>query len=333
MKKLLSVLLSLLLVGGALSAVVLAQATVSPSGLSPGGTIPTPLAGDLELRDPSQLAAESLTNGALTAGTSWILGGGGDFALAANAATYTHTSGLDTLYQTSAAAAIPFASAGINGWFSFTYTTSAVTGSPVCTIRASATDFVDVAVNLTETAGTYTQPFQAAADTMSNFVIECTSSSAATITFDTLSLKQINGGDGTFQGGIKVGNGTLALPSYSFVSAPAVGLYVVSGTLRVATGNCSSAAAPAVCGAAPAGSVVIAAAGTTVTVNTTAVTANSQIFIQEDSSLGTKLSVTCNTTLGRFYAVTARTAATSFVITTGAAPITNPACFSYFIVN
>lgn len=97
--------------------------------------------------------------------------------------------------------------------------------------------------------------------------------------------------------------------------------------------NCSSSAAPAVCSAAPAGSVVIAAAGTAVTVNTTAVTAASQIFIQEDSSLGTKLSVTCNTTTGRTYTVSARTAATSFTVTSSAAPTTNPACLSYFIIN
>lgn len=97
--------------------------------------------------------------------------------------------------------------------------------------------------------------------------------------------------------------------------------------------NCSSSAEPAVCSAAPAGSVVVAAGATTVTVNTTAVTANSQIFVQEDSSLGTKLSVTCNTTTGRNYTVTARTAGTSFVITSAAGPTTNPACLSYFIVN
>jgi len=78
---------------------------------------------------------------------------------------------------------------------------------------------------------------------------------------------------------------------------------------------------------------VIAAAATTVTVNTTAVTANSQITVFEDSGLGTKLSVTCNTTIVRTYAVTARTAATSFTITTSAAPTTNPACLSYSIVN
>lgn len=95
--------------------------------------------------------------------------------------------------------------------------------------------------------------------------------------------------------------------------------------------NCTSAAAPAVCGSAAAGSVVVAAAGTTVTVNTTAVTANSQIMLTFDSSLSTKLAVTCNTTVGAF-SVTTRTAATSFIIT-ATSPVTNPACFSYSIVN
>ena len=95
--------------------------------------------------------------------------------------------------------------------------------------------------------------------------------------------------------------------------------------------NCSSSGGT--CSAAAAGSVSIAAAATTVTVSTTAVTANSQIFIQEDSSLGTKLGVTCNTTTGRDYTVTARTAATSFVVTASAAPVTNPACLVYTIVN
>jgi hypothetical protein len=90
---------------------------------------------NLELRDPTQLAAESLTNGALTAGTSWTQTA--DFALAANAATYTHNTGAGSFQQTSAAAAIPWASTGINGWFTLTYTVSAVTGTPVCTVPST----------------------------------------------------------------------------------------------------------------------------------------------------------------------------------------------------
>lgn len=105
-----------------------------------------------------------------------------------------------------------------------------------------------------------------------------------------------------------------------------------AATYTTAT-NCTDSAGAAACGSASAGSVVLDAAATTVVVSTTAVTANSQIFIQEDSSLGTRLSVTCNTTTGRDWTVSARTAATSFTITSSAAPATNPACLSYHIVN
>ena len=98
--------------------------------------------------------------------------------------------------------------------------------------------------------------------------------------------------------------------------------------------NCADGTAtPADCVAASSGAVIISATATAVTVNTTAVTADSQIYIQEDSSLGTRLSVTCNTSIVRTYAVTARTAATSFVITASAAPVTNPACLNYTVVN
>ncbi len=121
---------------------------------------------------------------------------------------------------------------------------------------------------------------------------------------------------------------------YSFYSAGGKNLFAGSvnvGSLLTAT-NCTSSASPAVCGSAAAGTVVVAAAATTVVVNTTAVTANSEIFVQYDSSLGTKLSVTCNTT-AEVPAVTARTAATSFTITIPVGPTTNPACYSYSIVN
>jgi len=96
--------------------------------------------------------------------------------------------------------------------------------------------------------------------------------------------------------------------------------------------NCSSSAGPAVCAAAAAGSVIIPAAGTDVTVNTTAVTANSQIFAIFDQSLGTKLGVTCNSTTANPH-IGARVAGTSFTIHANVSPITNPACFSYFIIN
>jgi hypothetical protein len=110
---------------------------------------------------------------------------------------------------------------------------------------------------------------------------------------------------------------------------------VTAATVGTAN-NCLSSASPAVCGSAAAGSVALAAGGTTLVVNTSAVTANSQIFVQMDTSLGARLSVTCNadSTIANFVpVVTARTAATSFTITVTGAVTANPACMSYFIVN
>lgn len=109
------------------------------------------------------------------------------------------------------------------------------------------------------------------------------------------------------------------------------------GVTSMATvGNCSSSASPAVCGSAVAGSVALpTGAVPTIVVNTTAVTANSQIFANVDESLGTKLGVTCNTTLSTLLnpVVTARTVGTSFTLTINATIAVNPACLSYFIIN
>jgi hypothetical protein len=100
--------------------------------------------------------------------------------------------------------------------------------------------------------------------------------------------------------------------------------------------NCSSATSPAICGSASAGSFVIAPSTTTVTVNTTAVTANSQILLQPDTSLGSKLAVTCNAdaAIANFAPiVSARTAGTSFAVTITGSVATSPACYSYVIFN
>jgi hypothetical protein len=101
--------------------------------------------------------------------------------------------------------------------------------------------------------------------------------------------------------------------------------------------NCSSGASPAVCGSAAAGSVAVpTGTNATLTVNTTAVTANSQIFVQQDDTLGARLSVTCNSTLSSLIVepvVTARSAGTSFTVTISGTTVTNPVCLSYFIVN
>lgn len=101
----------------------------------------------------------------------------------------------------------------------------------------------------------------------------------------------------------------------------------------VTSSNCNSSSSPASCGSAPAGSVAMATGVSTLVVNTTAVTANSQIFIIEDSSLGSRLGITCNTGTNRDYSINARTVGTSFTIKSSANPTGNKACLSYFIVN
>lgn len=108
--------------------------------------------------------------------------------------------------------------------------------------------------------------------------------------------------------------------------------------------NCSAvgtAASPSVaaCGSAASGQFSCAtnATGATCTVSTTAVTASSEIIIQESDTTvtGTRLGVTCNTgtnVLPASRLLASSIAATSFTINLGTVT-TNPACFSYWIVN
>lgn len=112
---------------------------------------------------------------------------------------------------------------------------------------------------------------------------------------------------------------------------------ISSPVYKTAT-NCSSSASPAVCGSAAAGSVALPtnASNSSIVVDTTAVTANSQIFAMADDTLGTKLGITCNTTaatLAGGLAITGRTAGTSFTIANNVAVSTNPLCVSYHIIN
>lgn len=102
------------------------------------------------------------------------------------------------------------------------------------------------------------------------------------------------------------------------------------------TTNCASITSPAVCASASSGAFIIAATATTIVVNTTRVTANSEISVQPDTSLSTRLAVTCNTLISSIInpVVTARTAGVSFTVTIpGAGLVTNPACYSYSIMN
>jgi len=97
--------------------------------------------------------------------------------------------------------------------------------------------------------------------------------------------------------------------------------------------NCSSVTSPAKCDSAPAGSFVLDVGSTVTKVNTRAVTANSQILIIEDSSLGTRLGVSCNKAVGRTYMITDRTPGLSFTVSSSFAPTDYPACLSFQLLN
>ena len=121
-------------------------------------------------------------------------------------------------------------------------------------------------------------------------------------------------------------------PIYSTDANPSYLAGSLQASAYLSDANCASASGA--CGAAPAGAFTVAAGATTATVSTTAITANSEIIITPDSSLGTRLSVTCNTTLlTTVPQVGSRTPGTSFTVTLGTAPVTNPDCFSYIIMN
>jgi hypothetical protein len=110
---------------------------------------------------------------------------------------------------------------------------------------------------------------------------------------------------------------------------------LAAGTLGT-TANCSSAAKIANCGPAASGSVVIAPGANSVTVGTYTVTANSEILITPDASLGAKLGITCNNEPAVAFApfgITARTPGRSFVLSTSANVSGSPACYSFLIVN
>lgn len=143
------------------------------------------------------------------------------------------------------------------------------------------------------------------------------------------------GGTGIWGGltpGIVIVNGGTFSPAISTKNLVNVNDGGIASSRLGTTTNCTSRASPAVCGSASAGSVAIAASSSNVVVDTTAVTANSQIVVTFDSSLGTKLGVTCNTLPQQPY-VSARTAGTSFTISVAGTFSTRPGCFSYLILN
>jgi hypothetical protein len=125
-------------------------------------------------------------------------------------------------------------------------------------------------------------------------------------------------------------------PSSNTTSLQVMNSGTIAGNILSATeateGQCFSTATPAPCGSFIDGFVAIPAGSSSVTVNTSTVTANSNIQLVFDSSIGSKLGVTCNTTAQQPY-VSSRTAGTSFTISVPANFSTNPGCIGFHIKN
>ena len=97
--------------------------------------------------------------------------------------------------------------------------------------------------------------------------------------------------------------------------------------------KCVAKTSPATCGSAAAGSFAISPNSVSTTVQTSAVTANGLIFVNQDSSLAATLGVRCNTKAGVSLRVSDRVAGSSFSVTTSSVSTDDPICISYHILN
>ena len=142
-----------------------------------------------------------------------------------------------------------------------------------------------------------------------------------TNTSHAISIRDTNG---TTENAFITGAGSLNATTYA------------TATTCAAVGSAANPSLVA-CSSAPAGffSCATTASTGTCVVSTTKVTANSTIIVISDASLGSALSVTCNTstaTLPTLSLIASRSVGASFTINLGTVT-TNPACFSYLIIN
>jgi hypothetical protein len=136
-----------------------------------------------------------------------------------------------------------------------------------------------------------------------------------------------------------IASATIDMSASSSITLPTTLALAYKTTTNCAAVGTAASPSVAACGSAAAGQFSCAtnATGATCQVNTTAVTANSEIFVFESDTAvtGTRLGVTCNTgtTVNPATRLLASSVAgASFTINLGTVT-TNPACFSYHIVN
>ena len=108
-------------------------------------------------------------------------------------------------------------------------------------------------------------------------------------------------------------------------------------TNTVLVGNGAGGATPGtngytMFGTGAGGAFSVAAGATMTTVSTPAVTASSIITVTPNSAVGSILNLTCNSAIP-IYQVVAINPGKSFAVKIGSAPVKDPACFTYSIVN
>lgn len=296
--------------------------TINATGGGGGGTIePGQTGSDFGLA----ITTTTTANDTLTVNAgNWIFGGNN--FVGTNSCNFTLNAGTgtgvgDVWLSRSGFVTLQYTNTGSQTVvISGTSTNCVATGAATPAFPADGSKYIG-SVGITGTK-TWGAPLVQYAFAGANYLTTCTLPLICTISGDTVN---VSGSSPLMQ--TNTANSATAASSFDFSLTTGFKVPFITST-----GNCSSAASPAVCGSSMAGSVVVAAAATTVVVNTTAVTAASQILLTFDSSLGTKLSVTCNTTFDQPW-ISARTAATSFTITITTGPTTNPACYSYQILN
>lgn len=150
--------------------------------------------GNIEAVDPAVLAGESLTDGAFAlepGAGNWTVTGGWDAAFTGSKGNYDGAGGAGNLAQSAANMAIAGAR---DHWYKFQYTVTV----PLGVIGATITNtFASVATTLPLAAGAQTVYFKTKA-APGAFTIAATG--AGSFTIDGLSLEEIVGGDGIFNG-------------------------------------------------------------------------------------------------------------------------------------
>jgi hypothetical protein len=105
----------------------------------------------------------------------------------------------------------------------------------------------------------------------------------------------------------------------------------VTAEKYLTTADCASSSGA--CGSSAAGKVAIAAGTSSIAVSTTQVTQQSEIHLDENFTYGSLLGVSCDTTLGRHYAIASQSPGIGFTIITDAPPLAGSACLSFTVQN